>query len=355
MANEVLSQVAGAEQVRRQNCRVRSIAWGPWHGGMVDDALAEHFNGLGVPLIPLADGAAAFVAELDGDAADVQVVLTAEGSGQPWRAAAGRERPAEHWISAASHPYLADHVVAEQPVLPMALAIEWFARTLRDGQQGPVTLRDITVLRKVELAGYADGTGRLMRVRTGSTGTLELLGDEEAVHYRAAPGDADAGPDADADADADAEVRAAAWRTALEAAQPAPDQPTYDGHVLFHGPAFHAISSIEGISPAGADATVVGVGELAWPGGRWATDPAALDGGLQVAVRWAAPLLGGASLPMRIGGYRGHRQGAFAGPVRCRVRGRAVDGYQAVCDIGFLDADDAVCAELLDVTLVRRP
>jgi acyl transferase domain-containing protein/NADP-dependent 3-hydroxy acid dehydrogenase YdfG len=93
MANEVLSQVASAEQVLRPNCRVRSIAWGPWRTGMVDDALAAHFTSLGVPLIAPAAGAAAFVAELDSGASDVQVVLTAGGQDHTWRSAAEGDRP----------------------------------------------------------------------------------------------------------------------------------------------------------------------------------------------------------------------------------------------------------------------
>jgi hypothetical protein len=312
---------------------------------MVDEALAARFESLGVPLIPPGEGAAAFVAELDSDSdsgtADVQVVLTAGDPDRVWRATAARDRPSGHWISAASHPYLVDHVVAGQPVLPMALAIEWFAREVR--HQGPTALRNIAVLRKVELTGLADGVGHLLRIGTSSTGALELIGDADTVHYRAEP------------SDVGAETRAAVLGSPLETADPLPDQLIYDGHVLFHGPAFRAITSIEALSPAGADATVVGIGELGWPGANWATDPAALDGGLQVAVRWAAPLLGGASLPMKIGGYRGLRPGAFNGPVRCRVRAREINGYQAGCDIGFFDANDVACAELLDVTLVRRP
>lgn len=52
MANEVLQQVASAEQARRPDCLVRCVAWGPWQGGMVTPALAAHFGRAGVPLIP---------------------------------------------------------------------------------------------------------------------------------------------------------------------------------------------------------------------------------------------------------------------------------------------------------------
>lgn len=52
MANEVLQQVASAEQARRPDCLVRCVAWGPWQGGMVTPSLAAHFGRAGVPLIP---------------------------------------------------------------------------------------------------------------------------------------------------------------------------------------------------------------------------------------------------------------------------------------------------------------
>jgi acyl transferase domain-containing protein len=88
MANEVLNLLACAEQASRPGCRVLSIAWGPWRGGMVNGALAEHFLAQGVPLIPLEDGAAAFVSELDGATTDVQIMLTAGGTADRLTAAA---------------------------------------------------------------------------------------------------------------------------------------------------------------------------------------------------------------------------------------------------------------------------
>src|SRR5262249_18948353 len=62
MANEVLNLVACAERSRRGNsCNIRSIAWGPWDGGMVTPGLKTHFQQLGVPLIPIESAAKIFV------------------------------------------------------------------------------------------------------------------------------------------------------------------------------------------------------------------------------------------------------------------------------------------------------
>ena len=75
MANEVLNKVAAAEARRRGDaCRVVSIGWGPWEGGMVTPSLHKHFESRGVKLLPVAVGAAAFVAELSGRG-DVDVVI----------------------------------------------------------------------------------------------------------------------------------------------------------------------------------------------------------------------------------------------------------------------------------------
>jgi NADP-dependent 3-hydroxy acid dehydrogenase YdfG len=77
MANEVLNKVAAAEARRRGDaCRVVSIGWGPWEGGMVTPSLHKHFESRGVTLLPVAVGAAAFVAELSGRG-DVDVVIGA--------------------------------------------------------------------------------------------------------------------------------------------------------------------------------------------------------------------------------------------------------------------------------------
>ena len=84
MANEVLNQVALLEaQRRRGTCLVRSINWGPWEGGMVTPALAEHFHKTGVPLIPQEAGARFLVDELRGDpGSSVQVLVGGRAVGE---------------------------------------------------------------------------------------------------------------------------------------------------------------------------------------------------------------------------------------------------------------------------------
>jgi NAD(P)-dependent dehydrogenase (short-subunit alcohol dehydrogenase family) len=76
MANEVLSTVAANERARRgAACLVRSLAWGPWAGGMVTPGLARLFEKAGVKLIALESGAEALAREIGSEDAFAQVIL----------------------------------------------------------------------------------------------------------------------------------------------------------------------------------------------------------------------------------------------------------------------------------------
>jgi len=77
----VLSTVAANERARRgAACLVRSLAWGPWAGGMVTPGLARLFEKAGVKLIALESGAEALAREIGSEDAFAQVILM---NGQP--------------------------------------------------------------------------------------------------------------------------------------------------------------------------------------------------------------------------------------------------------------------------------
>ncbi|GAA3368106.1 type I polyketide synthase [Streptomyces sannanensis] len=349
MANEILGQVASAEQAHRPGCLVRSVAWGPWRGGMVTPALAGHFGRSGVPLIPLEQGSAAFTAELDGTAGEARVVLVA-GDDPAAPSPAGDPRPAQLLVRANSLPQLADHALTGVPVLPVAMVLNWFAgaATAWLPGAGPLVLRDLRVYQKCTLPELA-GTGHRLTVH-GSRGAAgspsgleaELRGESGVAHFRAV---LDTGAE---------EPDPAAWGSP-DGLKPLDRTELYDGESLFHGPWFHSVRSLHGVSEHGAEATVAGVRVLEWPGEHWPLDPAALDGALQLALVWAQEALGAATLPMAVAECRVHRHGPVDGTVRCVLRGRKVHSTGARCDAALIDADGAVRLELLGVELVRRP
>ncbi|MCC8454479.1 type I polyketide synthase [Streptomyces rochei] len=349
MANAVLDHVASAERARRPDCRVRSIAWGPWHGGMVTPALAERFHRSGVELIPLERGAAAFTTELDAAARDGRIVVVAGGGEAPSYGAG--DPPAAHVrVTSATHPYLADHRVADDPVLPLAVVLDWFtgaAGAWRPTCGGPV-LRDVRVLDKVTLPGLENeghrftvhGRRRAVGPPTGLE--AELRDADGAPHFHAVLDFGAAPPE---------EATWAGPREGDDTERPV----SYDGRTLFHGPRFQALRTLRGVGSDGAEATVVGVVGLGWGGTHWQTDPAAVDGALQLALVWADHALGSACLPMAVAECRVHRRGPAADSLRCVVRARKVHDTGARCDVALLDPDGTPRVELLGVELVRRP
>ncbi|MEV6166179.1 SDR family NAD(P)-dependent oxidoreductase [Streptomyces sp. NPDC052052] len=349
MANEILAQVASAEQARRPGCLVRCVAWGPWRGGMVTPALAGHFGRSGVPLIPLDQGAAAFTTELDGTAGEARVVLVA-GDDPAALSPAGDPHPAELLVRADNLPHLADHAVTGVPVLPVAMVLNWFAAaaTAWLPGAGPLVLRDLRVYQKCTLPELA-GTGHRLTVH-GSRGAAgsptglaaELRGESGVAHFRAVLDTGTEEPDP------------ATWGSP-DGLEPLDRTVLYDGEILFHGPRFHSVRSLRGVAEHGAEAMVAGVRVLEWSGAHWPLDPAALDGALQLALVWAQEALDAATLPMAVAECRVYRRGPVDDTVRCVLRGRKVHSTGARCDAALIDVDGAVRLELLGIELVRRP
>ena len=60
--NEVLNKMASAMAAARQGAKFLSVNWGPWAGGMVNEALSRLFENEGIGLIPLDEGARLFAA-----------------------------------------------------------------------------------------------------------------------------------------------------------------------------------------------------------------------------------------------------------------------------------------------------
>src|SRR6185437_11468946 len=76
MANEVLNKVAASlRRASGGSLVAKSIGWGPWEGGMVTPSLKARFDQMGVALIPLAEGARRFVAELEGSPGEIEAVV----------------------------------------------------------------------------------------------------------------------------------------------------------------------------------------------------------------------------------------------------------------------------------------
>jgi acyl carrier protein/NADP-dependent 3-hydroxy acid dehydrogenase YdfG len=343
MANEVLNKVAEVEAHRRTACVVKSIAWGPWDGGMVRDGLRTLFRDRGVPLIPPAAGGEFLVRELTAGDRNVEVVAgTARMGGEEvWRSsvAVGRH----------DHPFVADHAVDGRPILPMVLVLEWFhrfasaiapGRAVRElcdlsALKGIVFERGLEAVQTFLLVGHSRDGGV-----PGGRYDLSLLDAEGRTRYtaQAVVGDSPATP-VPLSAPT-GEPRAWPWHV----------DEVYHGP-LFHGPAFRVLHSLEEFSADGGAACLKATDAMEWPGGPWRTDPATLDGGLQLARLWALNVTGRAFLPTRIASVMFNGAPAAAGRRRCMFQSRLDGASKSLSDIAFTDADDRVLAVMQGVEM----
>jgi len=78
MANALLASAGRSLARTVPEAQVKVFHWGPWAGGMVDGALASHFEAQGIPLIPLDEGACIFVSELLGGAPEQVELIVGE-------------------------------------------------------------------------------------------------------------------------------------------------------------------------------------------------------------------------------------------------------------------------------------
>ena len=352
MANEILNKVAAVEARRREGrCRVVSIGWGPWDGGMVTPALRGHFESMGVALLGVAAGAQAFVRELSAAPSDDVEVVIGGGGGHDARLLGGQVRSVrvEVLVSAETHPQLESHRIQGKPVLPVVLALEWFARLARalTPGGGPVELRNARVVRGITLDRY-DGAGDRFTIATSSTPadpghvTLELRDENGNLRYAATLAPAGHGP----------RTKAAAVAVAL-GASPFAIEEIYSAKNLFHGRDFQVIRRIDGLSKDGADAELTGTADAGWPAEAWQTDAAAVDGGLQLAILCGLGSVG-PTLPLRIGKI-GFSDRPVTGRIHCALSVSSQTPERVVCDIALSGDDGAPIADLVDVEMYAIP
>lgn len=132
LANEVLNKAALLLRRRRPGCRVLSLNWGPWDGGMVSEQLKALFAERGIPLIDPGAGAQLLARELARPARDdVEVVV-----GRPLVSRASPPVPlalrVRRRLDPAANPFLRDHVVNGCRVLPAAASSSWLVNAVEE-------------------------------------------------------------------------------------------------------------------------------------------------------------------------------------------------------------------------------
>ena len=364
MANEVLNKVAHRQAALRPSCRVVSIHWGPWDGGMVTPALKRDFTRAGIGVIPLDAGARSLIDELAcADTGATEIVI---GDALPDSPAGGVDehtRPAPAYptqpdlspafarrLDLDRHPFLLSHVIGGYPVLPVAVMQEWLGHAALHLNPGLVLLGfdEFRVLKGVILNnGPCDLRAVASKIRrNGNVFEVDVelrsgLKDSETAHARAR----------------------AILATTLPIS-PGYSRPAHvDEHdygrgidaayrdVLFHGPHFHGIEQIEGYSSQGIVARVRRAPAPAdWMDdplrSAWLGDPLVIDAGLQMGILWCQEELASVSLPTYGARYRQYTATFPSDGIVAVLEVRDRSTHRVTADITFLDTGGIVVAQM---------
>ena len=341
VANEALNKAAQVLAARLPECRVASIGWGPWDGGMVDANLKKLFASEGVGVIGLAAGGEHLVAELRGSGPAETVVVAALPG-----AKASLPVSFERDLTLDAYPFLASHVLNGRAVLPLAVSAEWLAHAALHANPGFVFVGfdDLRVAKGLVVRPGGAVTVKAhagpCEKRDGSfVVAAELRGEGGALHISA-------------------KVLLAAKRPSAPAASLAVAGPAYGRaidrayrEVLFHGPDMQFILAAPHCGPEGIVVeSKTALPPAAWSRSpirdRWLTDPAALDAAFQAMILWTEAQMGAPSLPTFAARYR---QYAERFPERgVRIVAAAVKRADGLAGAGieFLDERGALVAKM---------
>jgi NAD(P)-dependent dehydrogenase (short-subunit alcohol dehydrogenase family) len=131
IANEILNKFAHQLKGQHPNCHVISFNWGPWESGMVTPELKQLFSQRGIEVIAVEVGTQVFVNQLiTGNSETVQVLV---GSALVTPSVALESDLKNYRIrrklTLEANPFLEDHVIGGNPVLPATCSVAWMANT----------------------------------------------------------------------------------------------------------------------------------------------------------------------------------------------------------------------------------
>jgi len=358
-ANEVLNKMAHAEAAVRDGCRVVSVNWGPWKGGMVTPALERMFSSEGIEVIGLQSGTRYLLDEIAAAHGPTEVLILGSGSELP------DQRPAEtlicgtddelpvvfeRTVATDTHEFLASHVLNGCAVLPAAMTLEWLAHGALHGNPGLrfVGVDDLRVFNGVVLA-----PGESRRIRVGAA-TARRQGDDFLVTAELCSG----GSNGRRVLHARAEIVLASRQPDAAAATALADLPPLEQSIdeiysktLFHGPAMRGLIDVESCGDEG----LVAHCRVAPPPGewmhepvrsRWIADPLVLDAGLQAMIVWTSDRVGEASLPSRLTRYRQFVAAFPENGARIVISVRERNNGRVVSDIDWVGEDGSLLARL---------
>ncbi|MTI85598.1 MAG: SDR family NAD(P)-dependent oxidoreductase [Firmicutes bacterium] len=356
VANEVLNKGARRLAALHPECKVLSMNWGPWDGGMVTPSLRKIFESEGIGIIPLKAGAEYLARELSvPGTGPVEVVIIGKLPGEtPFEIVEvpkGMTIVLEKKLTVRDYPLLQSHVINGKAVVPVAMIVEQLAHGAVHGNPGFLFagFNNLRVFRGLKLDAEQECTYRIMAGKMIRRDSYYVIPIELHTSFEGSKFLHNAAADILLANKLSAETAKFAGMSFT--GYPFGNEEIYK-EFLFHGDALQGILKINGCSYEGIQGEVKTapspeefIGEPFR--GKWIADPLALDCSFQMMILWSFNKYNSASLPCYIGTYRQYR--AFP---KNRVKVTAVvtkdSNLKAVADIEFTDFNGDLVARIED-------
>jgi len=367
MANEVLNKIAQQESTARPDCKVISINWGPWNGGMVCSALKRKFERNGIDLIPMDAGAMCMIHEMMGDKNyPTEVVVGANiirgkekleshtlGHKQqsPQKNMAKLSLTLQREIDIDTYPILGAHILDGKPVVPFSLIAEWLGHGALHENPGLLLhgLDDMRLFNGIKF-DRKKKTIKLMASKPRKKGSIFEVDVEirngfknelEMIHSRATAilSDKLEHPPLFNISD---HISPKAYARNIDE--------VYE-KILFHGFELRGIKEIISYSSRGMVARI----SSAPPPAKWMTeplrskwigDPLVLDSAFQMAIVWCFEEKGIVSLPSYSASYRQYQSNYPSDGVTVVLEVNRATEHKMMGEFTFLDRNEVVVASL---------
>lgn len=127
-ANEILNKFSYSFKHHYPSCHVISYNWGPWDGGMVTPALKNLFEQRQIKIIPIPVGAKMMVDGLNPVFREIPQVVIGSSMTIPRQLTTSLDSyRINKTLSLSANPFLKDHSIDGEAVLPLITAISWMA------------------------------------------------------------------------------------------------------------------------------------------------------------------------------------------------------------------------------------
>ncbi|MEZ8475703.1 beta-ketoacyl synthase N-terminal-like domain-containing protein [Vibrio cyclitrophicus] len=321
MSNEILNKAALQLSARNPQAKVMSFNWGPWDGGMVNAALKRMFTERGVYVIPLQAGAELFSSQLLNETG-IQLLVGTSMQGSDNKEAAVKKLNAESVhlaksplntsITVTRHldpkalPFIQDHCIAGNPVLPTVCAIQWMREVAEQLLGVNVSVHNYKLLKGVIFD--TDEVQELKLVLSSDAKSKDQL--KAVISCQGRPQYQAQLQVASVQVSEDVQQASVKRFEANTSAPVTTAQALYSDGTLFHGPRLQGITSVERFDDLGLLAQCQlphiensDCGSFIPKQGFGDSQPFAEDYLLQAMLVWARLKYGAASLPSAIGEF----------------------------------------------------